>query len=99
MHHSQAISFLPVVWAVVTSLMWRHHLRRPIFFLVVALLIGLGAETVTTFLWLIWQATNNQFIALTATELQHNVVADDVIEAFGTFAITAPILYLLRKHL
>lgn len=93
---AQALSALPLLWAFLAALLWWGKLRAPMFFLVVAVLVGFGAQVVASFLWAAWQARNSQFISMPPGESFAIVQA---FEAIATIAMVVPVYWLLSKRL
>ena len=94
---ASSLLFLP--WALIGTAVWWKDLRSPMLFLVVALLAGLGAKTVSSALLIMWQATNNQFFAVPAAQVRAAQLHELAFHAITTFCILAPIYWLLSKRL
>ena len=92
-------SLLFLLWAFLAATIWWGKLKSPALFLVAALLIGLGSQTVSSVIWAMLKATNNQFLAVPAEEVQVALIYDLAFHAIATFGIVAPIYWLLSKRL
>ena len=99
MSSAQALSALPLLWALLALLLWREQLRAPMLFLLVAVLTGFGAQAIASFLWLAWQAGHDQLLAVPPEEVSPHIAAVAAFKAIATIAIAAPIYRLLSKRL
>jgi hypothetical protein len=68
-------------------------------FLVVALLVGFGAQVIASFLWAAWQARNKQFVSVPQGEAAAYMTNIAAFKAIATIAIATPVYWLLSKRL
>lgn len=95
----KASSLLFLLWAFLGSAVWWRELKSPTLFLVVALLTGLGAQKVSSVLWIMWQATSNQFFVIPASEVRAAHLHELAFHMVATFGMLAPVYWLLSKRL
>ena len=91
---------LSLLWALLAAVVWWGRLQSPVLFLTVALLAGLGTQTVSAVLWAMWQAARyNQFFVPSAGATQASIFYATAFQAIATFCMVAPIYWLLSKRL
>ena len=74
-------------------------MKSPALFFVVALIVGLGSQTVASVLLAMYKATNNQFFSTPSAQAQTAQVYDLAFQAIAMFCMVAPIYWLLSKRL
>jgi hypothetical protein len=92
-------SILFLLWAAIGTAIWWRDLRSPALFFVVAVLIGLGSQTVSSILLAMYKATSNQFIATPTSQAQSVLAYDLAFQIITTCCIAMPIYWLLSKRL
>ena len=99
MSRVKASSLLFLLWFFLGFAVWWRELRSPALFLVVALLTGLGAQEVSSALWIMWLATSNQFSSIPASEVRAAQLHELAFHVVATFGMLATVYWRLSKRL
>ena len=92
-------SILFLLWACLGTAIWWRNLKSPTLFFVVALLIGLGSQTVSSVLLAMCKAINNQFFATQQEQAYSAMAYELAFQVIATCCIVAPIYWQLSKRI